>query len=323
MKKQRAKSRELRAIPEIQKTINPAFRLFGFPTLRLSGSPAFRLSGLVSCVLCLVIVGSALMQGQIDRIRPLRERLEEKLIYIPTSRFLRTAALGFDAVLADLLWMRAVVYFGGHFLTDKDYRWLYHILDAVTTLDPKNILAYRFGGSLLALEENDAERSIAILKKGIQNNPDEDWRLYFLLGFNYFYFLEDHVEAAKYLERASRMPNHPKYLPKLAAKMYAKAEKIDTAIEFLEEMYQQHDDQNVKAAIAERITILVAKKQARSLEYAAGKYKEAYGEYPRELKLLTHAGLIKELPAYPGGEYIIDPNTGRVDWVSESVPHWP
>jgi len=278
---------------------------------------------IVSCVLCLVIVGFALVQGQLDRMRPSRERLEEKLIYIPSGRFLRTAALGFDAVLADLLWTRAVVYFGGHFLTDKDYRWLYHILDAATTLDPKNILAYRFGGSLLALEEDDVERSIAILKKGIRNNPDEDWRLYFLLGFNYFYFLEDHIEAAKYLERASRMPGHPKYLPKLAAKMYAKAEKIDTAIEFLEEVYEQHEDRNVKAAIAERITILVAKKQAHILEHAAGKYKEAYGEYPTDVKSLARAGLIGELPEYPGGQYVIDPNTGRVDWVSESAPQWP
>jgi len=278
---------------------------------------------LVSCVLCLVIIGVAFMQGQLDRIKPSRERLEEKLIYIPTGRFLRTAALGFDAVLADLLWTRAVVYFGGHFLTDRDYRWLYSLLDATTTLDPKNILAYRFGGSLLALEENDVEKSIAILKKGIRNNPDEDWRLYFLLGFNYFYFLEDYAEAAEYLEKASRMPDHPKYLPKLAAKMYAKAEKIDTAIEFLEEMYQQHDDQNVKAAIAERITILVAKKQTRSLEHAAEKYKETYGKYPSDLKLLTRAGLIKELPVYPGGQYVIDPDTGRVDWVSESSPQWP
>ena len=282
-----------------------------------------RLWMLTSIFCVLSIVGFYLCQRQLDQIRPSRERLEEKLIYIPNGRFLRTAALGFDAVLADLLWTRAVVYFGEHFLTDRDYRWLFSLLDAITTLDPKNILAYRFGGSLLALEENDVERSIAILKKGIRNNPDEDWRLYFLLGFNYFYFLEDYVEAAKYLERASKMPGHPQYLPKLAAKMYAKAEKIDTAIEFLEEMHQQHDDENVKAAIAERITILIAKKQVRSLEYAAGKYKETYGEYPKELKILTHAGLVRELPVYSGGQYVIDPNTGRVDWVSESAPHWP
>ena len=264
------------------------------------------------------------MQRQLDRVRPPRERLEEKLIYIPNARFTKVASLGFHAVLADLLWARAVVYFGEHYLTDKDYSWLYRILDAVTTLDPKNILAYRFGGSLLALEQQDVEKSIALLEKGIQNNPGEDWRLYFLLGFDYFYFIRDHVSAAKYLEIASRMPGHPKYLPRLAARMYAKAEDLDTALRFLEEMYMQYDDQKVKSAIAERISILVIKKQVRLLQDAVEKYKEIYGEYPRELEALVHTELIRELPpVYEGGSYVIDPDTGKVDWVSESIPQWP
>ena len=192
------------------------------------------------------------------------------------------------------------------------------------------------------LDEEAWQRGVA-LTGFIQNNPDEDWRLYFLLGFNYFYILEDHASAAKYLERASRMPGHPKYLPRLAARMYAKAQKTDLALELFQEMYRQHDDENVKAAIAERITVLVAKKQARSPALAAAveKYKEAYGQYPitrhasrvgrrphhgfstLSAEALIHAGLIRELPAYLDGQYVIDPDTGRVDWVSESVSQWP
>jgi tetratricopeptide (TPR) repeat protein len=340
--------------------------------LKVKGSKLKSIFCLAFCILCLVS-SFAFIQRQLDRMKPSREQLKEKLIYIPSGRFIRTAALGFDAVIADLLWMRAVVYFGGHFLTDKDYRWLYHILDATTTLDPKNILAYRFGGTLLALEEQDVEASIAILKKGIQNNPDEDWKLYFLLGFNYSCILNDYIKAAEYLERASRIPGHPEYLPRLAARMYAKAEKIDTAIEFLQEMYRQHDDENVKAAIAGRIAILVAKKQAlseaKAISIAAEKYKEAHGQYPIEggetpplrlqtaahpsprtwglgrgesssygatldIEALIQAGLIRELPTYHNprgmgdlsrgnGRYIIDLNTGKVDWVSESTAQWP
>lgn len=263
------------------------------------------------------------MQRQLDRVRPPRERLEEKLIYIPNARFTKAASLGFHAVLADLLWVRAVVYFGEHYLTDEDYSWLYRILDAVTTLDPKNILAYRFGGSLLALEQQDVEKSIALLEKGIRNNPGEDWRLYFLLGFDYFYFLKDYTSAAKYLEIASKMPGHPRYLPRLAARMYARAEDLGTAIEFLKEMYLQYDDQKVKSAIAERISILVAKKQVRLLQDAVDKYKEVYGKYPRELEALVHTELIRKLPVNEGGRYVIDPDTGKVDWVSRSIPQWP
>jgi len=278
------------------------------------------LPALILCILS--IAGLTLMQIQIDRIRAPRERLEEKLIYIPETRFLKTASLGFHAILADVFWARTVIYFGGHFLTDKDYRWLYRILDATTTLDPKNILAYRFGGTLLALETNDIDKSIELLKKGIQNNPDEDWRLYFLLGFNYFFYLEDHAMAAKYLEKASKMPGHPAYLPRLTAKMYAKSGKSDVAIDFLRASYDQYEDRNVKEAIAERINILMAKRQTVPLENVAEAYKKTYGEYPEDLKELVSAGLIKGLPEYPNGQYVID-STGNVEWVSESVPNWP
>jgi len=228
-----------------------------------------RLCILTSILCAISTAGFIFVQGQLDRERLPRERMEEKLIYVPGGKVIKIASLGFHAVLADIMWVRAVMYFGEHYLTDKNYDWLYNLLDATTTLDPKNILAYRFGGTLLALERGDVEKSIAILKKGIRENPDEDWRLYFLLGFNYFYYLNDYDSAAKYLDRASRMPGHPNYLPRLAARMYAKSNKPEVAIEFLEEMYQQHDDENVRAAILDRLNTL--EKQAHSLSHAEEK----------------------------------------------------
>jgi tetratricopeptide (TPR) repeat protein len=276
---------------------------------------------ILGSVICILSVFA--IQKSLDQAISTRQRLGEKLIYIPSGRFLKAATLGFHVVLADLLWTRAVIYFGEHYYTDKDYRWLYSLLDATTTLDPQNILAYRFGGNLLALEGDDVKRSIELLKKGIRNNPDEDWRLYFLLGFDYFYYMEDYVSAAKYFEKAVRMPGHPAYLPRLVARMYAKGERTDTAIEFLQEIQQQYDDENIKAAIAERLNILMAKRQARILQSIVEEYEKAYGKYPREIKELVQVGLLKEMPVYPGGQYVINPNSGMVDWISESTPQWP
>jgi len=274
--------------------------------------------GLVVCILSVIII-----QKSLDQAISTRQRLGEKLIYIPSGRFLKTATLGFHAVLADLLWTRAVIYFGDHYHTDKDYRWLYSLLDATTTLDPKNILAYRFGGNLLALEGEDVERSIELLKKGIRNNPHEDWRLYFMLGFDYFYYLEDYVSAAKYLEKAARMPGHPAYLPGLVARMYAKGEKTDTAIEFLQEIQRQYDDENMKAAIDDRLNILMAMKYARILQGIVEEYNKTYGKYPRDINELVQVGLLKEKPVYTGGRYMVNPKSGMVDWISESTPQWP
>jgi tetratricopeptide (TPR) repeat protein len=283
-----------------------------------------KLTIIFTSTLCIItILGFAFIQWQIDGIRPSKSRMEEKLIYIPSAKFVKTASLGFHAILADLMWARTTVYFGEHSRTDKDYKWLYHLLDVVTTLDPENLLAYRFGGNLLALEKRDIEASIAILKKGIKNNPDEDWMLYFLLGFDYFFFLNDYVSAAEYLEKATKIPGHPAYLPKLVARMYAKSNKIDTAIQFLEGMYNQYKEPDVKASIAERLKILVAKKQAYSLKPYVEKYKELYGKYPEKPEELLQTGLIKQLNIFPGGQYVIDPNTGNTDWISKSSPNWP
>lgn len=279
---------------------------------------------ILASIMCIItIAGFAFFQWQMNRIRPSKSMMEEKLIYIPSARFVKTSSLGFHAVLADILWARTIVYFGEHSRTDKDYKWLYHLLDVVTTLDPENIMAYKFGGNILALEKNDIESSIAILKKGIRDNPGEDWMLYFLLGFNYFFFLNDYASAAEYLEIAVKTPGHPAYLPKLVARMYAKAEKIDTAIQFLDSMYQQYDDPDIKSSIAERLKILVAKKEAYSLEPFIQKYKEIYGSYPKTAEDIVNAGIIKNLKVFPGGQYVIDPNTGSIDWLSSSTPNWP
>jgi tetratricopeptide (TPR) repeat protein len=279
---------------------------------------------LIALVFSIVgIMGYVFMQGQLDRIRPSREQLKEKLIYIPDSKYIRTASLGYHAPLSDILWARAVIYFGGHYLVDKDYSWLYRIIDAVTTLDTRNILAYRFGGTLLALGQNDVEKSNLLLKKGIRYNPDADWRLYFLLGFNYFYYIGDYVTAAEYLKKASSMPGHPSYLPRLAARMYAKAERMDMAIDFLEKTYHQYDDEKIKATIEERLNVLIAKKYAKSLKFPVEEYKKAHGKYPENLEELVESGQIDKKPKFSGGQFVINQNTGEVSWVSVSSPQWP
>ncbi|MBD3183204.1 hypothetical protein GF312_12990 [Candidatus Poribacteria bacterium] len=273
------------------------------------------------CILS--ITGVIYSQLKIDQIRLPRKRLEEKIIYIPTGRFMKAASIGFHAVLSDLLWTRAVLYFGEHFTTDREYPWLYRILDAVTTMDPHNILAYRFGGNLLALEGNRIEESIALLKKGIKHNPDKDWRLYFLLGFNYYYILNDHLTAAYYFEQAVKLPGHPEYLPKLVARMYAKADKEDVAIEFLEEIYTQYNDEQVKQTIMDRLILLKAKEQAKEIQKLVERYKQIYNEYPENFEALVNKGLINRIPEYPGGYFTLNPEDGTVDWFSENTPNWP
>src|SRR5689334_450924 len=66
--------------------------------------------------------------------------------------------LGYKQLVADVYWMRAVVYYGGQrqrhaeggASTAANYELLYPLLDLVTTLDPRFKTAYRYGAVFLA-----------------------------------------------------------------------------------------------------------------------------------------------------------------------------
>lgn len=198
-----------------------------------------------------IIISMYSLQQRIDHIK-LETRAIEDLKYLPSGKFLKPAALGFDELLADLLWVKAVTYFGGHYLTDKQYDWLYHILDIVTTLDPRFEYVYEFGGIVLSIEANQIKESIALLKKGIENHPGE-WKLPFLLGFIHFYYLNDFETAGYYISKASLLPGRPDFLPALAARFYTKVNKPQIAIEFLTRVYNSTNDERARRNIEKKI----------------------------------------------------------------------
>ena len=238
---------------------------------------------------------------------------ESLLLNFPSGEHIRLATLGFDAVIADLLWARTVVSFGKQFHTDKNYQWLYHPLDIITTLDPYFEEVYLYGGILLAMESKRIDESIALFEKGIKLCP-ESWRLHFYLGFYYTYYKNDNAKASMYLKEAASLPGHPTYLPRLVGLLYAKLGKIELAIEYLQETYKLFEkDEKMRKAIDSQIKELVVEKHKIFLKDAAETYKKTHGKYPGKLEDLITSGLINEIPVEPyGGQYFIEPHTGEI-----------
>lgn len=54
------------------------------------------------------------------------EKALEEIVYLPDAKILRVASLGFTNLLADLFWIRSVLYFGKHTI-DEDNPF-YHVL---------------------------------------------------------------------------------------------------------------------------------------------------------------------------------------------------
>ena len=252
-----------------------------------------------------------IVQHQIAGYKGIEKKIEE-FVTLPKGEYLKPAVFGYDQLVADIIWLRAIQVIGDKVVTPKGYDWVYHALDVVTTLDPKFAYAYQLGGVTLSVLGKRPDLSNMLLEKGVRENP-EVWQIPFYIGFNNFFYLNDYETAAEYIDKASKLPGHPAYLPKLAARLYVQAGNPDVALEFLSRMYKDTDDEKVKLALEQRIKEVIVEKDATFLEEAINRYKEAHKLYPENLEDLIRSGIIKEMPHEPfGGFYYLHQGDGKV-----------
>src|SRR5262249_33330869 len=151
------------------------------------------------------------------------EGVGTNLLYVRSPQVLRRATLSFQALLADIYWIRAVQHYGGTKLSNdpnKQYDVLYPLLDLTTSLDPYFDVVYKFGSVFLAetypAGAGRPDQAIALLQKGLRTRPDK-WELAQEVGFVYYWWLGDYQNAAMWFNRAADMPKAPDWLRPLAA----------------------------------------------------------------------------------------------------------
>ena len=273
-------------------------------------SLAARMSALGATGL-LLVVGLHLLQVRIDAQRAVTPKLQ-RFMYLPQGEYLRGAVLGYEQVVADLLWIQAIQAMGERKVTEEAGHWIYLALDVITTLDPKFVRVYEAGGIALVTLVVLAEESNRILEKGMKYNPDV-WTLPYLLGFNYYFELHDDAQAADYIAKASRLPKAPEYLASFATRLYVSAREPQVAIDFLAQMYEQTSDENIKRILERRLKEVVVERDLQLLEEAISRYRERYKRAPERLEDLVGPGLLHSLPREPfGGRYLYDPQTQTV-----------
>lgn len=233
----------------------------------------------------------------------------DRMLYLPSGKFLKGAALSFDEMLSDILWIKTIGYFGAHVVTDKDFAWLNHLLDVTTILDPYFEYPYEFGAILMMLELGDIDSSISILQKGMKNIPKTHgryWYLPFYTAFNYMYYKKDFKKAAYFLEIASKFPDTPAYLPLLVSRLYANADVPENAEFFLKEMIKTTDNPDMKEILRQRLNIVLNEKNIKILENAKKQFFIKYNKFPETIEELLQNGFISKIPADPmGGNYYI------------------
>jgi ferritin-like protein len=235
----------------------------------------------------IVFVILILATGQAHSWLPPQELGELSEEFVPRPAVAKLAALGFDSALADYYWLRAVQIVGGSNgnLTDKATV-VGQMVDVVTTLDPWVDHPYRFAAIWLTETPQDVRKANELLRRGIEYHPDE-WRNYFYLGFNHYFYFGENAEAAEVLEKAAKLDGSPAYLKRLVARLQSHASDLETSATFLMELANSAPDEVTRNGYLDALDEIEIERRARFLDGARESYKTRYGKDITRIEDLT------------------------------------
>jgi hypothetical protein len=273
----------------------------------------------VTLVFSLLLLGcfaaSVMLLRRVDQLR--NAATLEEVLYISSPKALKKMSLGYNGLLADIYWTRAVQYFGSkHHDGAHNFDLLAPLLEITTTLDPQLLVAYEYGANFLAPKPPNGggmpQRAIALQEFGIRNNPNE-WRLYYNEGFIRYMDLHDYAGAAEVFARGSRVPNAHPFLAVLAGKMAEHAGDRQMARMMWSTTYQTSKDDSVRANAAAHLRALQVDEDVTALEAVTDRYRQQTSHFPSNFSELQSAGLLRGAPVDPlGHAYKLMPD-GRVE----------
>jgi hypothetical protein len=277
--------------------------------------PSRQITLVASTLLVVSMSVSVLLLRRIDRMRS--GATLQDVLYISSPQTLKRLSLGYNGLLADIYWTRAVQYFGSkHFAGSEHYDLLAPLLEITTALDPHLTVAYEFGANFLAPKPPNGagqpQRAVELAEFGIRNNPN-DWRLYYDLGFIYYMELKDYAHAADAFARGSQVPGAHPFLRVMAAQMAQHGGELAMAQMMWATTYQSTQDRDVRANAAIHLRALQAEQDVTNLENLVSQYHAKTGHLPASFSDLQAAGLLPEIPVDPLGHTYKLTSDGRVE----------
>ena len=280
----------------------------------------------VAAIVCLG--GAITLQVARDRVFPRDASATQSFLYVRSPEAIRRLTLGFDALAADLYWIRAIQHYGGERLAKpgvpRTYPLLYPLLDLTTTLDPYFNIAYRFGAIFLSEEQPGGpgrpDQAIALLRRGLAAQPHK-WQYYHDIGFVYYWSLDDPTTAASWIQRGAELPGAPTWLKPLAASMLSQGTDRTSARYLWRQML--NSDQEWLRRSAERALAQLDALDGIDFLTALVKAVPPPPGQSYSWERLVRAGRLKSIPPDPSGTpFELDPQTGEVR-VSPSSPLMP
>lgn len=254
------------------------------------------------------------LMGAIVGLQALHERngglpagTSTNLLYVRSPEAMQRFALSYDALLADLYWIRAVQHYGGTKLStdpNKQYDLLYPLLDLTTSLDPRFNVAYSFGSIFLAEPSPGGpgrpDLAIALLEKGLRAQP-EKWELAQAIGFVHYWSRQDYDEAAAWFAWAAAFPNAPVWMGPLAATTLAEGGRRESSRLLWQQVARDAEDEWFRNEAGRRLRQLDAMDQLDVLQEAVSAFQQRLGRLPSGWDDLRGAGYLQGIPVDPAG----------------------
>lgn len=241
--------------------------------------------------LLLIPVAAALSWQARGKIEALRAKLpaEDNLLYLPPPDRLAPMSLGYKEALADLIWLRAVV-FAGTGRNGEKTDWLRRYVSTINHLAPQFRRPYLWGGVVSIYSGKEITRdlldqSVAILREGLERFP-EDHELLFNLGMILFRDYEGlgtmdpatikayKNEGAQLIRKAAAF-GAPPLIRQLAASLEVEGTEDALQAEFLKRQLVRAQDKELRRLLKHKLAQLDQGHQIEALEQAREAFLKA------------------------------------------------
>lgn len=284
--------------------------------------------GLVRPLVAVAVLLAVAVGIQVRRDRTVQAaELPPSMLWVTSGQAMKRLSLGYAPLVADVYWMRAVVYYGGQRLAPvetRNFDRLFPMLDLVTSLDPRFRVAYRFGAIFLTEAYPNGpgrpDQAIALLERAIERDGPR-WEYMHDIGFVHYWWYQDYPKAAEWFQRASEQEGAAAWLAPMAATTLAAGGERSSSRLLWQQMLETADSDWIRNNAQHRLAQLDAMDAIDQLNTLVERYTAREGRPPRAWQDLVRDGL-RGVPLDPTGEpYVIDPETGRVGLAPDSSLH--
>ncbi len=262
------------------------------------------LTGFIACAVCMVSI--VWICVYLQEIYPADKR---RTVSISPLEYVKLIRGNFQGAFADIFYISGILAITDDF--PERAVWLKSVQDnfaAALLLDPKLVQGYFFAGVVIARDKQSIKKGIEFLEKYRSLNSLE-WRIPYWIGFNYFQ-KGDHLEAAKWYQKAAGLPGAPAFLKSNQPMLYYKAGRPALGIIYLNGLLTSVKNPKQLEWITAKLSWL---KNMVLLEKKVNEFKSRHGKYPKGLDELVQNKLIMSIPEDPFGQgYYLDRDTGRI-----------